>query len=352
MAQNRPGPSVPWSSVDAVGAGHHEPSARRSRRLGAVAALNVLVAAGEALAGLLGHSMALLADSGHNVADVAAVALALVAVRLTRRPPTEAKSYGWHRSGVLAAQANAAGVLVVSVLIVVGAATRFAHPSTVDAKVVLVTALGAAVLNVGCALLAMERGPGKRDLNMRAAVLHMAGDAAASGGVVLAGAVLAVYPSLSAIDPAVSLVIAVLVAAQAVRLGRQVGEVLMEGTPPGTDLVALREAMLRVAGVGDVHDLHVWSLSSELALLSAHLVMEGHPDLEAAQKVASAVRAKLVNEFGIAHATLELECETCAEGEAGPCAVTEVHQGARPSGKPRSRPDLSLAAGGPPRRQS
>jgi cobalt-zinc-cadmium efflux system protein len=311
-------------------------SARRSRRLSMAVGANLLIAGGEVVGGSLAHSMALLSDAGHNAADVAAAGLALVAVYLARKPPTTAKSYGWHRSGVLAAQLNAAGVLVISFLIVVGAVDRLLHPQAVDAWVVVWTAAGAVVLNALTALLVAERGGrggrgGPRDLNMRAVLLHSAADTAGSAGVVIAGVVLLAYPHLRAVDPAVSLGIAVLVGAQALRLGRQVSDVLLEATPAGTDVAQLSRAVAATPGVAEVHDLHVWSLSTEVVLLSAHLVMEGHPTLEDAQDVAGSVRARLAGEFGIAHATLELECETCADGMAGPCAMTG------PTGRRRRR---------------
>jgi cobalt-zinc-cadmium efflux system protein len=294
-------------------------SVRRSKRLALVVAVNVVVALMEVVGGIFGHSMALLADAGHNAADVAAAALALVAVRIARRPPTTAKSFGYHRSGVLAAEVNAAAVLVVSVLIAVGAIARLAHPTPVRGTVLLGVALAALVLNGSAALLVLERNG--RDLNMRASLVHMAGDAAASAGAVVAGVVLIVSPAQRWLDPAVSLAIAVLVGVQAVRLGREVADVLLEGTPSGTDTTALSRAVAAMAGIDDVHDLHIWSLSSEVTLLSAHLVMAGHPTLEQAQDIAGRVRARLTEDFGIGHATLELECETCADGLESPCAM-------------------------------
>ena len=270
--------------------------------------------------GLLGHSMALLADAGHNAVDVASVMLAMVAVQLARRPPSRAKSFGYHRSGVLAAQINAAAVLVVCVLITFGAVDRLLHPVQVHGAVVVATALTALVLNAGGALLVAERD--SADLNMRATLLHMAGDAAASGGVLLAGLVVLLDGGLRWVDPAVSLVIAVLIGAQAAHLYRQVADVLLEGTPSGTDTSELARCVRSTPGVDDVHDLHVWSLSTEIKLASAHLVVSGHPSLEQAQRVADGVRALLAHDFGILHATLELECETCSEGAEDPCSMT------------------------------
>jgi cobalt-zinc-cadmium efflux system protein len=276
----------------------------------------MVIAVLETVAGLSGRSMALLADAGHNTADIAAAVLAFAAVRLARRPPTAAKSFGYHRSGVLAAEVNAGAVLVVSVLVAVGAIARLAQPVNARASLMVVVAAIALFLNGAGAVIVTE-GRGDHELNVKAVSLHLAADAAASAGVVVAGTVLLIDRHLSWVDPAVSLLIAALVAGQAVRLGRRVADVLLEGTPPSTDTAALAIAVVGTPGVEDVHDLHVWSLSSEVTLLSAHLVMSGHPSLEGAQEVAGTVRARLAHEFGIAHATLELECEACTDGPRG-----------------------------------
>lgn len=294
-------------------------SRRRARRLAVVIGLNAVVVAVEVVGGWYGRSMALVADAGHNLSDIAALALALLAVRLARRPPTRSKSFGYHRSGVLAAQANAAGVLVVCALIAAGAVARLARPEHVRGGTVLVTALGALVLNTAAMLLLREKGG--RDHNMAAAALHMAGDAASSAVVAAVGLVALAGAHWPWLDPAVSLAIAVLIGAQALTMGKKVADVLLEGAPLGTDAGALTTSVISVAGVDEVHDLHIWSLSSEVVLLSAHLVMSGHPSLEEAQAVAGRVRAMLAGDFGIAHATLELECETCGTETADVCAM-------------------------------
>jgi len=284
---------------------------RRSRRLSFAIGVNVAVTALELAGGWLAHSVALLADAGHNATDIAAAVVALVAVRLARRPPNASKSFGYHRSGVLAAEVNAGAVLVVSVLVAVGAVVRLAHPIAAKGGLMVGVAAAALALNAVAALALAER---RSDLNTRAVALHLGADAVASAGVLSAGVALLLDSSLHWLDPAVSLAIALLVAWQAARLGRQVADVLLESTPPGTDTGRLAAAVLATPGVEDVHDLHIWALSSEVTLLSAHLVMAGHPTLEGAQGIAGNVRARLAHDFGIAHATLELECETCAPG--------------------------------------
>jgi cobalt-zinc-cadmium efflux system protein len=312
-----------------------EVSQRRARRLSIVIALNLAVVVGQVAGGVAGHSVGLLADAGHNLTDVAAAGLALIAVRLSRRAPTAARSFGFHRSSVLAAQANAAAILILTVLIAVAAVDRLAHPQAVDGGVVVGVAAVAMVMNGLSALLVNEHS--QRDLGMRSTLLHMAGDAVASLGVVVAGVVILVTGGSRWLDPTVSLGIAALISVQAVRLGREVTDVLLEGTPKDVNMEQLRTVIDGVDGVESAHDLHLWSLSSEVRALSAHVVLSGHPTLEEAQVVGERIKATLSLSFDIAHATLELECEACGDGEGDPCAM-EALVDARFSGGLPERP--------------
>ncbi len=183
---------------------------------------------------------------------------------------------------------------------------------------VVAVALAAFAINAGAALVLRDGGS---DLNMRAALLHMVGDAVASLGVAVAGLVILLTGRLLWLDPVVSMAIGVLIAVEAFQLVRQAAEVLLESTPEDVDLDHLTVAMAVVDGVEAVHDLHVWSLSSEVRALSAHVVLSGHPSLEEAQVVGERIKAAVATPFAIAHSTLELECEPCADGEAGPCGM-------------------------------
>ncbi len=290
----------------------------RERRLGIALAFNIVIVAIQVVAGFAASSLGLLADAGHNLTDVAAVVISLIAVRMALRPATPRRSFGFHRSTILAAQANAAAILVVTALIVFEAVSRLRDPEPVRGGIVIVVAGLAAVANTAAALILHERGG--HDLNMRSAVLHMVGDAAASVGVLLAGAIMLVTDGNYWIDPAVSIVISVLICWRAVKLLGETADVLLESTPAGLDTDELVGAMADIEGVESVHDLHVWSLSSELRALAAHLVLDGHPTLEEAQLVGERVKHRLAGDFAIAHATLELECEPCAT-EADPCGM-------------------------------
>ena len=276
----------------------------RSRRLVVVLVLNTVLVAGQVVFGLAAHSLGLLADAGHNITDVFAVGVALAGVRLSYRPPTPQRSYGWHRATILAALANAVSILVVTAVIIAGAVTRLAQPQPVRGGVMAAVALAAVAVNVIAALVLRER---QGDLNMRAALLHMAADAAASLGVAAAGLVILATGRLEWLDPAVSIAIGAVIAVEAWRLVRASADVLLESTPAGIDLDELRAAMTAARGVAGVHDLHVWSLSSGVRVLSAHVAIAGAPSLADAAAIAARVKDTLGQQFAIAHATLELE---------------------------------------------
>jgi cobalt-zinc-cadmium efflux system protein len=292
----------------------------RTRRLVVSLALNIGLVVVQFVFGVVAHSTGLLADAGHNLADIGALILSLVAVRLALRPPSAERSYGNHRATILAALANAALIAVVTALIVVDSVHRLGHPEHVRAGIVVAVALGGLVVNGVAALILRD---GTNDLNMRAALVHMAGDALASLAVVCAGIVLLVAPSASWLDPASALVVAAIIVTQAYRVLRSSIAVLLESTPSDLDLHRLTDVMARVPGVGEVHDLHVWSLSSEVRVLSAHMVLTGHPTLEEAQVVGEQVKAAIAGPFAISHSTLELECERCNEDD-DPCRMESV----------------------------
>jgi cobalt-zinc-cadmium efflux system protein len=221
---------------------------------------------------------------------------------------------------VLAAQANAAGLLVVTAVISIEAVRRLLHPRPVDGGLVLLVALAAVIFNGLSAVLLVERDG--HDLNMRAALLHMVADAGSSGGVAVSGGLI-LLTGMSWLDPVASLIVAAVIAVQAALLVHQANLVLLEATPAGLDLDRLLGAMAGVDGVEQVHDVHAWSLSSEVSALSAHIVLAGHPTLEQAQAVGERVKSA-VTAFGIAHATLELECEACVTGEDTPCSIESI----------------------------
>jgi cobalt-zinc-cadmium efflux system protein len=272
----------------------------------------------EIVAGLSAHSSALLADAGHNLADVGAIALSLAALRWALRPRSDLRTYGNHRGTILAALANATALALITCAVVVLAVYRLLHPVAVQGALMSEVAGAALVVNALAALALREPG---RDLNLRGAALHMAADAGASAGVVVAGIVVALAGRRADLaDPAAALAVSLFILIQAVRLVRESVDVLLESAPADVDLKELREALTSVEGVGEVHDLHVWSLSSDYRALSAHLVLTGHPTLEAAQLIGAAAREQVASRFDLAHTTFEMECERCDDRLVDPCS--------------------------------
>jgi cobalt-zinc-cadmium efflux system protein len=269
----------------------------------------------------LAHSTGLLADAGHNLSDVGALVLSLVAVRMVLRPPSAQRSFGNHRATILAALANASLIAVVTVLIVIESIHRLEHPQPVRAGIVLVVASVGLLVNAAAALILRD---GSSDLNMRGALLHMVGDALASLAVLVAALIMLVAPSVTWLDPTSALVVAAIIVYQAAGVFRGSIAVLLESTPPDLDLAQLTSTMASVPGVGEVHDLHVWSLSSEMRVLSAHMVLTGHPTLEEAQVVGERVKQVIAEPFAISHSTLELECERCNDDDVDPCQMESV----------------------------
>ena len=282
----------------------------RKQRLATAIVLQILIAAGEILFGLFANSVALLADAGHNLVDAGGIALSLFAVYWATAPRDERKSYGGHRATILAALANVALISLVTVGIVVESIIRLLHPEKVDGLVVMLAAIAALILNGVAALVLNDK---TSDLNMRTSLFHAVADVMASLAVVMAGIVLVVDPSFVQIDAIVPLLIAVFILYIAYGLLKESIDVLMENTPAGIDPSVLQAEMEAVAGVESVHDLHIWSLSREYNVLSGHIVVQGHPTLEEAQVVSDSLKDLLTTSHGIAHVTLELECEPCEQ---------------------------------------
>jgi cobalt-zinc-cadmium efflux system protein len=320
----------------------------RSRRLGAALAVNAVLVVAEVAGGVDAHSTGLLSDAGHSLADVGSVVLSLAALRWSLRPRTELRTFGNHRGTILAALANATLLAVITLAILALSLYRLFHPVAVHGAVVGVVAGAALVLNGAAALALRDR---TADLNMRSTALHMTADAAASAAVLVAGIIVATAgPGADRADPAAALLVGLLVLVQAIRVMRESADVLLESAPADVDVGVLRQALGAVPGIDDVHDLHVWSLSSDYRALSAHLVLSGHPSLEDAQRVGSAVRDRLARRFGIAHSTLEMECERCDDELPDPCASDELTEPRSPAPPAPGRRHLADATGAQTRR--
>jgi cobalt-zinc-cadmium efflux system protein len=294
----------------------------RTTRLLVALGVNAALVVVQLVAGIGAHSTGLVSDAGHNLTDVAAIGLSLLAVRWALRPRSDARSFGNHRATILAALVNSAALAAVTVAVVVLSLERLVHPRPVDGTTMTVVAGVALAVNLLAALVLWDR---TQDLNMRGAVLHMAADAAASACVLVAGVAIVVGgPAWDRADPISALVVAALIVTEALRLTRASVDVLLESTPADLSLSELRRVITDTPGVAEVHDLHVWSLSSEVRALSAHLVLTGHPSLEEAQVVGGRVRTQVEGPFDLAHTTFELECERCADDPDDPCRMDEL----------------------------
>jgi cobalt-zinc-cadmium efflux system protein len=291
----------------------------RDRRLVLAIGLNVVIVVVQVVFGIVAHSLGLLSDAGHNLTDVAAIGMSLMAVRMARRSPTQRLSYGFHRSEVLVAQANAAIILLATGFIGFEAIRRLMSTREVHGGTVVAAAAAALMANAVAALILARDA---HDLNMRSALLHLAGDAVASAGVVVAGLVIWLTKGTYWLDPAVSLAIGAVLAYRAVRLLGATTAVLMESTPEGMDIGTIADAVRSVDGVEEAHDIHVWSLSSDLHALSAHVVLSGSPTLAEAQAMAARIKELLEDRFAIGHATIEAECDSCLDASHSPAHVT------------------------------
>jgi cobalt-zinc-cadmium efflux system protein len=285
---------------------HHAGWGPRGRQRRALTVSLVLTASFfvvQTAGGILSGSLALLADSGHLLSDVGSLALALVAMQMARRPPTPARTYGWHRAEVLAALANGAGLVVIAILIFVEAARRFANPHPVEAGLMLVVATGGLLVNLLSA--AMLRRHRDESLNVRGAYLHIVADALGSAGAI-AAALLLLTTGWKAADPAVSVGIGILVLWSSWGIIRDAAGVLLESTPPGVDLAAVKAALEKEEQVEGVHDLHVWTVTSGFTALSAHLVVRPAGSLGSGMLL-ERLQHQLDEQFGIAHTTLQIE---------------------------------------------
>lgn len=282
------------------GHSHAPPDSLRAFAIGA--GLNLGFVFIEAAFGLLSGSLALLADAGHNLSDVLGLLLAWGAAWLSRRAPTPKRTYGYGRSSILAALANAMILLVATGGIILEAFVRLSHPEPVETGVVMVVALVGVGVNIGTALLFMAGRKG--DLNVRGAFVHMVADGAISLGVVIAGAVIALTGWLW-LDPAMSLVISVAIIAGTWGLLRDSVNLAMDMVPEGIDPTEVEAYLAGRPGVSEVHDLHIWGLSTTSVALSAHLVRPGVVMLD--DDFLSETCTELKARFGIAHPVLQVE---------------------------------------------
>ena len=277
-------------------------------------ALNLAYVAGEAVAGIISGSLALLADAGHNLSDVLGLSLSWGAAVLSRRQPSGRFTYGLRSSSILAALANAIMLLVVTGGIAWEAIWRIAHPVPIASGIVVVVAAIGIFINGGTALLFAS---GSADLNIKSAFLHLAADALVTAGVVVAGIVIWLT-DWRWLDPAVSLFVSAVIVLGTWGLLKSAIGLALNAVPEGVDAAAVRAHLLALPGVAGLHDLHIWGMSTTETALTCHLIMPaGHPG----DGVLNAIAQQLHHRFAIEHATIQIELADTDEA----CALTPEH---------------------------
>jgi cobalt-zinc-cadmium efflux system protein len=256
--------------------------------------------------GLRAHSLALISEAGHNVSDLLAIALSFVAVHFQARPATDQKTFGYQRAGVLAAFVNAVTLVVLSAWIAIEAVHRIAAPVEVQPRLMMYVAAAGVLMNGTVATLLWRFS---HDVNIRSVFLHMLGDTLSTAAVIAGGAAI-LFTGLTWIDPILSILIAGMILWSSVGIIRETLNILLEGTPRSLQLAEVRKAMAAVAGVLDVHDLHVWSLGSQSHALASHITIAEMPMSECSS-ILDGINCALRDRFHITHTTIQFETTGC-----------------------------------------
>ena len=261
--------------------------------------------------GLRAHSLALISEAGHNASDMLAIILSFVAVYFQSRPATDKKTFGYQRAGVLAAFVNALTLMVLAVWIGISALQRLVSPVAVEPKEMMIVAAAGVLMNGGIALL-LWRFSG--DVNIRSVFVHMLGDTLSTATVIGGGAAI-LFTGQQWIDPVLSLIIAGMILWSSWGIVRETLNILLEGTPKNLSLAEIRASMAAVAGVADVHDLHVWSLGSSSHALASHVTIECGEDrtmsVEECSGILDKIKDALWDNFHISHTTIQFETRGC-----------------------------------------
>lgn len=274
-------------------------------KLGLAVALTLAFVVGEAVAGILAQSLALLSDAGHNFADAAALAFSWYALWIAAKPAHPGMTFGYHRVGILAALANAVSLVVIALVILADAVVRLRNPELPHGWVMV----GVATLAIGMNVVISFwlRSGAKHDINVRSAYLHMLGDALSACGVVAAGVIVATT-GISIADPLASLLIAGLVLVSSWGILKEAVTILLEGTPAGMDMAMVEQVIGKVEGVEGVHDLHVWTVGPGVIACSCHVVV-AEQSIREGQQVIRSVVDRLHVDFDINHSTVQVEVE-------------------------------------------
>jgi cobalt-zinc-cadmium efflux system protein len=270
--------------------------------LGAAVVATFALVAVELLAGYAGHSIALVSDAVHNLTDVPALVLSWLAMRWAAKPPTPQKTYGYHRAGILAAFVNAMLLTLVSLGLIYESVLRLRNPVEVKTGLMLWVSVFALLINGGITLALHS---GRRDLNLRSVWIHNLGDALSNVAIVV-GALAIRYTGTTWADPVIGIAIGAMVLWSGIGILRESTHILLEGLPRSIALEEVARAMLRIEGVQEVHDIHIWTLGTDLNALSCHICI---PDMhmEESEKVLAKIHEVLDRDFQITHSTIQFE---------------------------------------------
>lgn len=293
---------------------HHHATTGKRLQLSLLATVAFIVV--EFAAGLKAHSLALLSDAGHNFTDALALLLAWFAFYVEAKPPSQTKTYGYQRAGVLAAFVNALALVVLAGFIFYESYLRLGNPEPVSEKIMIWVAAAGLVVNLG--IMFGLRSASRHDLNIRSASVHMLGDAVSSAGIIGGGFLIA-WTGYNWIDPALSILIGLLILWTAWDIIKESLNILLEGLPRDMRLEMVIDAVRQVPGVIDVHDVHIWSLASHSHALSCHVMIEDLP-LSSSESILRSVNELLAQRFNITHTTIQFEHALCAISGSG-CAV-------------------------------
>jgi cobalt-zinc-cadmium efflux system protein len=283
--------------------GHsHAIGGRMTGILGAAVAGTLVLVAVEVVAGYKAHSIALVSDAAHNLTDVPTLVISWLATRLAMRPPTAEKTYGYHRAGILAAFVNAMLLSFVALFVVLESLNRLRHPVEVETGIMLWVSIIALVVNGGITLAVHS---GRSDLNVRTVWIHNLGDAL-SNVAIFAAAVTIRWTKVEWADPAIGILIGAMVLWAGIGILRQSSHILLEGMPSTLRLEDVAKAMLQIENVQEVHDIHIWTVGSDLTALSCHIRI---PDMhmEESEKILAQLREILARDFHISHSTVQFE---------------------------------------------
>lgn len=286
---------------------HFETSQEITRKLKIGVFLYLIIIAAQVVGGFFANSLALLSDAAHSFTDLGALLLSLYAVSQALKPPSQRKTFGYHRAGVLAALANSAALIIITIAIFWEAYKRILDPQPVIGSLTFIVASVGFVTNIVIASILYSSS--KENINVRSSFIHVFGDALVSLGVMLAAAII-IFTNFYIVDPIISFVIGIVIAFSAWKVIDESIHILLEGTPHNISVDEVLKALLDIKNVKDVHDLHIWTIGSNINALSCHILVK---DMKISDSSAllDDINAVLLHDFGIGHTSIQLESNFC-----------------------------------------